>query len=166
MNRLCYALAVVAVAICATVILTTSAALPATVASHFNAPGDANGYMSRAEYETMMLALATGIPLSLMLLMATVPRIAPALIHVPNLRPWLDSPRRDEAIAVLGAYGAIGAILLTTCIAGVHLVVLRANAQSPPHLDSAALGLVIGGFMLAIALWVIAMALRFRGGPR
>lgn len=166
MDRLWYALAALAIAVSAIVIATTSPQLPATVASHFAAGGRADGFTSRAEYEISMLAVAIGIPFSITLLMATLPRAAPSLVNVPNIGAWLASPHREEAFATLGAFGAVAAILLTTCVAGAHLVLLRANQVSPPHLDPAALGLLLGVFGLAFLVWAIALIRRFRGAPR
>lgn len=166
MDRLFYALAALAIAVSAIVIATTSPALPAVVASHFGAGGVANGYLPRAEYEVSMLALATGIPVSIALLMAALPRALPGLVNVPNVRVWLASPRRDEALASLGAFGAVAATLFTACIAAAHLVLLRANAVSPPHLDPVALGTVLGVFGVAFLVWAIALIRRFHADPR
>jgi|SRR6185503_12112039 hypothetical protein len=166
MNRLFYALAAVAILTSGAVIVGTSAGLPDTVASHFGARGNANGYMSRERYELLMLSLAMGIPFSIAVLMAALPRAVPPLVNVPNVRVWLSSPRRDEALSVLGIHGAIAAILVTACIAGAHLVVLRANEVAPPHLDPAALGAVMGVFGIAMAVWAISLVLRFRADPR
>ncbi|HXU53305.1 MAG TPA: DUF1648 domain-containing protein [Casimicrobiaceae bacterium] len=166
MDRLFYALAALAIAVSAIVIAATSPALPATVASHFGVGGVANGYLPRDEYELSMLALAIGIPFSITLLMATLPRALPGLVNVPNLRAWLASPRRNEALASLGAFGAVAAILFTACIAAAHLVLLRANAVSPPHLDPVALGVVLGVFGLAFLAWAIALIRRFHADPR
>jgi hypothetical protein len=166
MDRLFYALAALAIAVSAIVIAATAPALPATVASHFGAGGAANGFIPRGEYEVSMLLLATGIPFSITLLMATLPRALPGLVNVPNVRAWLASPRRNEALASLGAFGAIAAILFTACIASAHLVLLRANQVSPPHLDPAALGLVLGVFGLTFLAWAIALIRRFHDAPR
>ena len=166
MNRLFYALAALAIAASAAIIVATSAGLPDPVASHFAARGNANGFMPRDRYEVMMLALAIGIPFSITLLMGTLPRVAPTLVNVPDLRAWLASPRRSEALSVLGAYGAVASILVTACIAGAHLLVLSANQATPPHLDAAALGIELGVFGVAIAAWAITLIVRFRGGPR
>ena len=166
MNRLFYALAAVAIVISGAVIVGTSAGLPDTVASHFGARGDANGYMSRERYEVLMLALGIGIPFSIAVLMAALPRAAPCLVNVPELRAWLASPRRDEALSVLGAYGAVAAILVTACIAGAHLVVLRANEVAPAHRDPGVCGVFVVAVGLAMAIWVITLIRRFRGGPR
>lgn len=165
MDRLFYALAALAIAVSAIVIAATTPALPATVASHFGAGGAANGFIPRAEYEVSMLALAIGIPFSIALLMGTLPRALPCAINVPNVRAWLASPRRNEALASLGAYGAVAAILFTACIAAAHLVLLRANSVAPPHLDPVALGVVLGVFGLAFLAWAIALIVRFRGAP-
>lgn len=166
MARLFYAFALLAVAVSAAVILTTSADLPMRVASHFNAAGDGSGFMSLDEYRRLMLALAVAMPLGIVAALGLLPRVAPGLVNVPNARAWLSPPYRDETLATLGMRGALCAILITAFICAVHLLIVRANAQAPVHLDATALGVVVGAFVLAIAAWVIALILRFRKPPR
>jgi hypothetical protein len=162
MERLVQALAVLAIIVSVAVIATTSAALPPQVASHFVGNGAANGFQSREAYELIMILLAAAIPMSIMLLMAALPRVSPALVNVPNIRAWLSGPRREETIAAMATRGAVAAIIFTFMIAAVHLVVVDANRQVPPHLDPAALGTVIGVFMVLMALWVVGLLYRFR----
>jgi len=166
MDRLFYAAAIVAVVASAALVVVTGADLPPMVASHFNAAGDASGFMPRADFQLLMLALAVAIPAALLLSLGALPRIAPALVNVPNLRAWLASSRREEALAALGVQGAVGAIIVTAFIAAVQLLVVAANAHVPARLDAARLGVVVGAFVAALAVWVVAMIIRFRRPPR
>jgi hypothetical protein len=165
MGRLAYALALLAIAVSAAVIVTTSADLPPMVASHFAAGGRASGSMPRDDYRLLMLALAVLMPATIMLSLAALPRVAPALVNVPNARVWLTPPHRETTLASLAARGAIAGILLTVFICAVHLLVVRANALTPAHIDADALGGVVGAFMLAIAAWAVALIVRFRKPP-
>ncbi|MEO6748221.1 MAG: hypothetical protein ABI294_01380 [Casimicrobiaceae bacterium] len=165
MGRLLYALAIVTLGVSAAVIVVTSAALPASVASHFGAQGYASGYMPRDDYRLLMLGLAVLLPLGIVLSLALLPRVSPSLVNVPNIRAWLVPPHRADTLATLGARGALFAIMLSAFICATHLLVVRANAQLPPRLDAGALGSILGVFMLGVALWVIALLLHFRRPP-
>jgi len=165
MGRLLYALAAVTLGVSATVIVVTSAALPASVASHFAAQGYASGYLPRDDYRLLMLGLGVLLPLGILLSLIVLPRVSPALVHVPNIRAWLVPPHRADTQATLGARGALFAIMLSVFICATHLLVVRANAQVPPRLDAGALGSILGVFMLGVALWVIALLLHFRRPP-
>ncbi len=165
MERLFYALALLAVGVSAAIILTTSADLPMRVASHFNAAGDGSGFMPLDEYRRLMLALAVAMPLGVLAALGLLSRLAPGLVNLPNARAWLAPAHREATLATLGIRGALCAILITAFICAVHLLIVRANAKSPVHLDATALGIVVGAFMLAIAAWTIALILRFRKPP-
>ncbi len=166
MGRLLYALALIVIGASAAVIVTTSAALPPNVASHFGAGGAVNGYLSRDDYRLLMLGLATLMPVVVFIVVGVAPHVSPAMVNVPNLRAWLTPPYREDTLASLGARAAVFAIMLSAFICAVHLLVLRANAEAPPRLDAAALGMLLAVFLGATALWTIALLLRFRRPPR
>jgi hypothetical protein len=165
MQRMLYALAFLAVLASAAAIAVTSADLPAMVASHFGAGGNVNGTMARDEYLRLMLALAVLVPAAIVLSFAWLPRVAPCLVNLPNRRMWLMPSHRDATLATLAVRGAVGAILVTTFICVAHMLVVRANQATPAQLDSTALGVVVGAFMLAMAAWVVELLLRFRRPP-
>ena len=165
MQRFFHALAFLAVLASAALIAVTSAGLPALVASHFGTGGSVNGTMPRDEYLRLMLALAVLIPAAIVLSFAWLPRVAPGLVNLPNSRLWLMPAHRHATLAALAARGAVGAILVTTFISAVQMLVVRANQVTPVHLDSTALGMVVGAFMLAMAAWVVEMLVRFRKPP-
>jgi hypothetical protein len=121
--------------------------------------------MPRDDYRWLMLTLAVVMPAAIALALAILPRFSPRLVNVPNVRAWLLAPHREQTLATLGSRGAICAILLTAFVCATHLLVLRANASTPARLDATALAAVVGVFLFAMALWVIALLLRFRKPP-
>ncbi len=165
MPRIAVALAIAAILASAAIIAATSPALPPMVASHFVAGGVAAGFQPRVDYALVMLALAITPPVALLLAMGALPRVAPQFLNLPNLRAWLDSPRREEALDVLAVRGAVGAIIVTLSIAAAHLVLLQANLRQPPRLDVVLLGAVVGVFIGAMLVWTAALLhrLRWRG---
>lgn len=165
MGRLACALAVIAIGLSAVIIVATSVTLPSMVASHFAAGGAASGYLSLDDYRMLMLMLCVLLPAVILFSMTLVPRVLPGLINVPNVRAWLAPPHRDETLDVLATRGALLAIVMTLFIAAVHLLIVRANALSPPRLDAGALGLTVGALVLAIVIWVVALLARFRRPP-
>ena len=75
--------------------------LPENVASHFNAQGEADGYMSKSTHMVMMGALLIGTP-AFMFLIAWGLRFMPNdLINMPHKEYWLADERRLESLAVV-----------------------------------------------------------------
>ncbi|MEO6929895.1 MAG: hypothetical protein ABI190_12095 [Casimicrobiaceae bacterium] len=165
MGRLVCALAVIAIGLSAAIIVTTCVTLPPMVASHFAAGGAVSGYLPLDDYRALMLMLCVLPPAVILFSMTVGPRVFPGSINVPNVRAWLAPPYRDETLDALATRGALLAIVATLFIAGVHLLIVRANALSPPRLDAGALGLTVGAFVLAIVIWVVALLARFRRPP-
>jgi uncharacterized protein DUF1648 len=144
------------------VVAGTSGALPERVASHFSAAGLANGYMSRDAYRIFMLAFGFGVPLVVVALIAWLPRLAPNLINIPNRDYWLAPERREATLAALDACALWLGCLLTAMAGGVHWLIIRANAGTPPKLENSLLFTLLGAFVSGLVCWIIVLMWRFR----
>ncbi|HTS22797.1 MAG TPA: DUF1648 domain-containing protein [Casimicrobiaceae bacterium] len=143
-------------------IVATSESLPARVASHFAAGGQANGWMPRGGYVGFMLAMAVVVPWLLVLLLSWLPRRFAGAVNLPHRGYWLDPERREATLASLGAFAAGFGCVLALLIAGVHRAIVLANGRTPPALDAAELGALLAGSAVALAAWLVAWYLRFR----
>ncbi len=152
----------VLVAAAALLMLGSSRYLPGTVASHFGAGGAPNGFMSREAYLIVMLALVVFVPLVMSVAPARALRNPGARINLPNRDYWLAPERRERTIQALltRMRWFAAAVLVFLCYA--HLLVVRANAVSPPHLNGAALGLGVLVLLSSIAAWALLLVSRFR----
>ena len=143
----------------------TSRGLPSVVASHFDAAGVANGFMTRNFYAWFMLAFVVGLPLLLSLLPNLVFRSEKIRINLPNREYWLAPERRRETHDFLCRHNSRFGVLLTLFLCYVHWLVLRANAVAPPRLPSMPFIIGLALFGVLSVVWVAALLVRFRKVP-
>jgi uncharacterized membrane protein len=142
-------------------VITTASDLPLLVASHFDAAGRANGFMSRAGYIRFVLCLCLGFPLLVVGILRAVYSRATDL-KLPNRDYWLAPQRLARTRAFLVAHGVWFGSLLVTLACFVHWLELRANRQQPPHLSSQTFAAGLIAFLLAMAAWIAVLMLAFR----
>jgi uncharacterized membrane protein len=160
--RLLFGLSVVVAPI---VVWTTSAQLPARVASHFAKGGYANGFMGHDAYVLFMLAMTTLLPLVVVACIGLVPRVATSSLSLRYREHWLAPQRRAETMATLATWGCAFGVLLVLFLTGIHFLTLEANARTPPRLDEGAFFAVLVAFLVLLAAWIGFMVIRF-GRPR
>ena len=162
MHRLAWLVLFLCLAVAAAYIVTTTVALPDQVASHFGPGNAANGFMTRDGYLVFMLFFTLVLPLFLAAMVGLLPRMRPNSIKLPNREHWLDPMRREGTLNSLSAYGAWLGIMIAVFTAAVHYVLLVANASSPPRLPADLFWMLLVGFLVAMAVWIGALYLRFR----
>ena len=91
----------------------TASELPLTVASHFDAAGQPNAFMSRSGYTRFVLCLVVGLPVIVVIILTTVYSRASDL-KLPNREYWLAPQRLDRTRSFLVAHGVwFGSLLVT-----------------------------------------------------
>ncbi len=78
--------------------------LPVSVASHFDASGRANGWMSRDGFVLMYAGVVALIGVLFAAIALLLRRIPDALINLPHKDHWLDPARREQTLAWLGRW--------------------------------------------------------------
>lgn len=156
----CIAFVALLVAACG-LLLATAGALPDRVPTHFGAGGLPNAWMTRSGYTIFMLAFTLGLPVVVAAAIGLVPRLAPRVVNLPHRDHWLAPERRDDSLAFLGRQGCRLGCLMVLLAAGVHWLILRASRLSPPRLEEGLLLAMLGVFLVALAVWIIAMFRRF-----
>ena len=139
----------------------TVSQLPPMVASHFDAAGQANAFMSRSGYTRFVLCLALGLPLGVVAILTAVYSRATDL-KLPNREYWLAPQRIDRTRAFLVAHGVWFGSLLVILACLVHWLELVANREQPPHLSNSMFAAVMIAFLLATAAWIAALMVAFR----
>jgi hypothetical protein len=147
------------------VVWTTSAQLPARVASHFGRGGLANGFMSHDAYVLFMLATTTLLPLLVVACMGLIPRIATSRLSIRYREHWLAPERRASTLGTLATWGCGFGILLIVFLTCIHFLTVEANMRSPARLDEGNFFTVLVAFLVTMAAWIALLALRF-GRPR
>jgi hypothetical protein len=152
-------------AACAAFVLVSSRWLPPVVASHFDAAGQVNGAMPRHVYMAIMTVLILVAP-GVVGFAASRSLDAPdARINLPHGDYWLAPPQRERTLADLRAFFRRFAAALALFLCYAHALVLRANLQQPPQLDTGPLVLGLAVFLLSLGAWTAALLRRFRTLP-
>jgi uncharacterized membrane protein len=144
----------------------TSSQLPARVASHFDASGAANGFLSQDAYRMFMLVIVVVVPIALYWLPRRLFQLPDARINIPNADYWLTPQRRNATIDYLSGRASFFAGFLLVFLCYVHWLVVRANALTPPVLSSQWFLVGLAIFLIATMIWVISMVGHFRNAPR
>jgi uncharacterized membrane protein len=139
----------------------TASELPPMVASHFDASGQPNAFMSRTGYIRFVLCFAVGFPVAIVTILAMVYSRATDL-KLPNRDYWLAPQRLDRTRAFLVAHGVWFGSLLVTLVCYVHWLELRANRRLPPHLSNQTFAALMLAFLIATGVWISALMFAFR----
>jgi uncharacterized membrane protein len=134
--------------------------LPDKIASHFDAQGAPNDWSSKQAF----VWAAGGTFTVLALLLCTLPsilRITPnGLINLPNKEYWLGPDQENATRQFISAWMLWFAVLVLWLLAVVFHAVMVANLQQQPRLTG--IWGLLGGFLTAIAVMLLAILRRFR----
>jgi serine/threonine-protein kinase len=135
--------------------------LPERVAIHFGASGQPNGWMSRSTHLLLMGALGMGLPL-ISVIIALVIRLTPArFINLPNRDYWLSPERQSQTCIYISRQLIWLACLEVVFFAGIQFLIVEANQMAPAQLPMEMFLSLIGGFLVAVALWIIVFIRHF-----
>lgn len=139
------------------------ATLPEQVATHFNARGEPDDWMSRDAHAAFQAGLALFIAAVFAGLGRFIDRLPARFINVPHRDYWFAPARRTASLrAVAGLLNVIGCATLGFFMFVFHHV-HRANL-SGGRLELELMPLIIGQFLLIMGL-VVAFLFRFRRPP-
>jgi uncharacterized membrane protein len=140
----------------------TTGILPERVATHFGGGGRPNGWMTRDGYRVFMLSFVTLLPLFMVLMAGVMPRLFPNATNIPNRHYWMAPQRRDQALRFLAAHACWLGCLMVVFILAIHVLLLQANHGMPVRLPERPFFMLLGGFALALVVWIIVLVWRFR----
>ncbi len=162
MTRLLRLALILVIAVAVAVVIGTGVGLPPEVASHFGRSGAADGWMSRPAYLAVMVALVVLAPLATAATAGLVPRWTRRSRLMRDPEYWLAPPRRAATDAFREGHACALGIALCLFLAGMHLLVIEANATVPPHLPLPHFFALLGAFLACTGLLLAVLFLRFR----
>ncbi len=136
-------------------VMQSSSGLPDTLATHFNAAGKANGWMSIDAYVLYACLIPVGFMALFGLpvwLMWRYPSVQP---NVPNKAYWMKPENRGRALGMIARSMLWMSSLLVLFVGALHWQVMLANRVSPPTFPSGTMTLVLVVFFTVLILWIV-----------
>src|SRR5258708_26245542 len=113
--------------------------LQTRVASLYDLAVVANGFMGRTDYLLLMIGLSLGVPAVLLLVTVMLPFLMPNRLRIPSRDYWIAPERRAQTLSSVATVGLVMSAVTAAFMLGLQLLVVAANAQTPPHMDTAIL---------------------------
>jgi uncharacterized membrane protein len=139
----------------------TVSLLPQHMATHFDASGHPNGWMSRSSAVVFQGVVGLILPLIITVVFCTLKYVPPEKINVPRRDFWFGPEHREETCAYLSRKGLCLASLLVGLQAMVWYQLIESNSTSIPHLSSSQFLVTLAVFGLAMIIWVITLFRHF-----
>src|SRR5262249_18016579 len=134
--------------------------LPATLATHFNGPGEPNGWFSKQAF----LELSWGLFLLTLLLPYWATRLMarlPSIGNIPNREYWFSGERRQETLDFIrDRMGRFAGVTLAFLM-GTFELVLRANLNPLGGFSASAQYGLLVAYLLFVLRWLFRFEAKF-----
>jgi hypothetical protein len=143
----------------------SSSTLPSRVASHFDLAGVADSFIGRTDYLMMMTGLSLGVPAVLLLVTVMLPFLMPNRLRIPSRDYWIAPERRAQTLSSIATVGLVMSAVAAAFMLGLQLLVVAANAQTPPRMDTAILFALVAFLVVSILISQFVLWRRFQVAP-
>ncbi|MBS0204106.1 MAG: DUF1648 domain-containing protein [Planctomycetes bacterium] len=140
----------------------TAQLLPARVATHFNAAGNPNGWMSRSGHLVFMSVFGVLFPLFMIGICWCTRYLPVSMINIPHRDYWLSTERRQESADFLFRHSIWLGCLGLGFITGLNWVIVFSNQRQPVGLPPTWILSITGLFLAGMGLWIVVLYRRFR----
>ncbi len=136
--------------------------LPDRVATHFDASGQPNGWMSRSTHLIFIILFGLLFPITLMSVCWAARFLPARLINIPHREYWLAEERRAESVSYLAWHSVWFGCLAVAFVTGLHWSIVISNRRQPVELPIEwVLGIALP-FLVGVATWVFVLYRHFR----
>jgi len=136
--------------------------LPACMASHFDAAGNANNWQPKQAFFELYIGV-TALALVIGFIIPRFISVLPAsMINLPHKDYWLAPERRAETMAFLEIQFAWFGCVFYFLLVCVFAEAMQANLRTPPRVSSATMLFLLVGFVAFVIAWSVRLVLRFR----
>ena len=135
--------------------------LPATVANHFGAGGNPNGWMSNNVnflFSTGMIVLISSIFLSVPVALRKSPI---SIINFPKKTYWLAPERKEKSIPIISNWLQFMGVATNIFLLIVYHLVFLANKSTPARLNNEVFLATFITFLIIMLWWLIAFFVKF-----
>jgi uncharacterized membrane protein len=136
--------------------------LPERVAVHFGMDGAADGWMSREGYRFLILFGLVALPSLLVWAMAGLPRLTKGSGQIPNSEYWFAPERRHTTESFLLSHACWLGCMTVAIAYGFHVLILRANAISPPLLATDRFIVMLLVYLFGLGWWFMTFLRHFQ----
>lgn len=135
---------------------------PDQMAAHFNAQGDPDRFVSKAEFfwfqaQTLLVIILVSLPLQVLFMV-----LPPDLINISNREFWLAPERLDETIGRLNSFGAMLFGVIVLMIQAAFEISAYANLQNPIQFNTGLMSMIMAAGMIVIGLLLVQLVISFR----
>lgn len=148
-----------------TTLLLTGDRLPENVATHFNASGQPDGWMSRANHLLFFALFGLLFPGFVVGLCSITRFVPPSMINLPNRDYWTAPERISETHHRILRHSLWFASLAVAFVVGLYISILEANSHPRPELSLSLLLPITGAFLVGVLIWSLTLILPFRRAP-
>lgn len=146
-------------------LLITRHQLPENVATHFNAVGQPDGWMSRPNHLLFLALFGFLFPGFVVGISYLIRFFPPYLINLPNRDYWTAPERLPDTLSFFFRHSLWFASLAVAFVIGLHFAILEANSHPRPELSLPILLSITGAFLLGVLIWCLTLILPFRRIP-
>ena len=143
-------------------VLATVSLLPERVATHFNAAGQPNAWMSRDDHLGFVAGFGLAFPLPIIGICWSI-RFLPAwCVNIPHKDYWLAKEHRAETDDYLFHHSIWHACLGVGIVTALHWATVFSNLRQTVQLPVMWVVGIAGAFLCGTALWVICLYRKLR----
>ena len=134
--------------------------LPEQMASHFNAFGEPDSWMSKSNFMIFEGVILFLIIAEFTLLPKLIEKTPTSLINLPNKDYWLADERRAETFSIFQHYFEWFSVGLLGLFIAINELVFRANLAKQNLSNSD--WIVLIAFLLFVAIWLVKFIRQFK----
>lgn len=139
--------------------------LPEQVATHFNAIGEADGWMSRTQHVTYFTLIGVGLPLFLIGICFATRFLPSSSLNVPNAAYWRSKENYPRACEILLQWSVWISVATLIWLGMLHYQLIDANRTQPPSLNTQNLIVITAIYLGCILIAVVGLLSKYRRLP-
>jgi uncharacterized membrane protein len=133
--------------------------LPEILASHFNAQGEQDGWMTKNHFLIFEVILLLLIIAAFTVLPQKIKKMPIKLINLPNKEHWLSDAKRGETFSIIQIYFEWFGIGLLGLFITINELIFRANLTKQNL--SMAVWIPLVFFLIFVGIWLTKFILHF-----
>jgi uncharacterized membrane protein len=137
--------------------------LPQTVASHFDMAGNANGWSSKETFIGIYTAVIVVMLFAYLVLPPLIKYMPVSLISLPKKDYWLAPERREGTFLFFSEQMLLFGNATFLFLIVTFQLAIQANLTDASRFSSETMWILLGGYLLFVAIWLVRFVLKFKG---